>query len=85
MPVDRSLLPELPGKPEWYVENAPQAVEKSFVEIDERLSTPAGWASLPAQPEPGASPLETPQQLPTVGTQASHGRGLSKMKSLLRK
>jgi hypothetical protein len=27
MPVDRSLLPPLPGKPAWYVENAPAAVD----------------------------------------------------------
>jgi hypothetical protein len=27
MSVDRSLLPPLPGKPDWYVDNAPAAVE----------------------------------------------------------
>ncbi|HSV38303.1 MAG TPA: hypothetical protein VLI04_06035 [Nocardioidaceae bacterium] len=87
MSVDRSLLPELPGKPEWYLENAPKAVERSYTEIDARLSTPVGWTALPAQTEPGLkadSPLEVPQ-FPTVGTQPSHGRGFSKVKSLLKK
>jgi len=88
MPMDRSLLPELPGKPEWYVENAPQAVEKSYTEVDKLLSTPAGWASLPAQSESSLSsdsPLDAPQ-FATVGTQPAHGgRGFSKVKSLLRK
>ena len=83
MPVDRSQLPELPGKPDWYLENAPQAVEKSYVEVDERLSTPVGWATLPAQSE--ATPSFDDPQGPTVGSQPGHGRGLSKVKSLLKK
>ena len=36
MPVDRSLLPALPGKPDWYVEGgAPLAVEGELLEAAE--------------------------------------------------
>ena len=81
MPMDRSMLPELPGKPDWYIENAPKAVER----IPTLDDTPVRAANMPAQSEPGltpsGSPLEAPQ-FPTVGTQSEGERKVGKVKAL---
>ena len=82
MPVDRSLLPELPGKPEWYIENAPKAVERPRLEdgVVAKPPTDPAIVGLPAQSEPGTS-VEA-SQVPTVGTQPSPGKGRGKVKAL---
>ena len=49
MPVDRSQLPALPGKPDWYLDNAPRAVDEVHVVAIER-DIPA--ARDPAQERP---------------------------------
>ena len=81
MPVDRSLLPELPGKPDWYLENAPQAVDRTPRD-GELLLPPPPPPGLPVQAAatltPDASPLEAPQ-FPTVGSQAAPGKSKGKV------
>ncbi len=89
MPVDRSLLPPLPGKPDWYVENAPRAGERPLVDRRPAREPRVLWempdllapAPLP-EPAwlPGTSPLAAPA-FPTVAAQ-SHGRGLKRVKAL---
>jgi hypothetical protein len=86
MPVDRSLLPPLPGKPDWYVENAPLAIDTA----EPRVHAPVRVNAQQRTPEPAPSllPATSPlaaQAFPTVGTQPSHERRLRKVKALLRK
>jgi hypothetical protein len=85
MSVERSLLPPLPGKPEWYVENAPMAIDTTDSR-DPRVTTP-GNPVVPAQALEGMPtllPAESPlaaRAFPTAG-QASHGGGLGRVKAL---
>jgi hypothetical protein len=89
MPVDRSLLPPLPGKPDWYLENAPQALDP-IKDPSPLLDVPHGSAVLhpvagPVHSEPGllptVSPLAAPV-FPTVSTEPDHGRGLKRVRAL---
>lgn len=90
MPVDRSTLPPLPGKPDWYVENAPQAIDLGPNERSEDARRPWGVSaasiSLPATPAPvdpfreslgvGEPPQYTAApQFPTAPTEPEHHHG----------
>ena len=82
MPVDRNLLPELPGKPDWYVENAPQAVDRTPADGELLVPPAPPLPDMPVQVDatftPDASPLEAPQ-FSVVGSQASHGKSRGKV------
>ena len=89
MPVDRSLLPPLPGKPDWYVENAPRAVDPYQ---DPGYRGPVQPASVRPQPvptlvrpEPTLLPTASALAAPlfqTVATEPEHGKGLKRMRAL---
>jgi len=91
MSVDRNLLPPLPGKPAWYLEDAPQAVDPlTLVEYDANglpivpVLEPS-WSDLPTQNEsrllPTSSAFEPPA-FPTVAPQPPAGRGMGRVRAL---
>lgn len=53
MPVDRSTLPPLPGKPDWYLENAPAAIDQRSEERSE--DAPRAFLSVARPAAPGMS------------------------------
>src|SRR5689334_22195555 len=95
MPVDRSTLPPLPGKPDWYVENAPQAIDLGPEERSEDARRPRSVlppsTMKPVEPEAFRASLgvgDDPQytaapQLPTAPSQPEHhhGRKFGKVKA----
>lgn len=95
MSVDRSLLPPLPGKPDWYVENAPTAAHDGPTSPRPAplvLSGQQGEPPLASRLLPESSPLAAPA-FATAATAAAtatsadahQGRALRKFKALLHK
>jgi len=96
MPVDRSTLPPLPGKPDWYLEHAPQAIDLGPEERSEDAPRPFAVrlpsVSLPVEPDAFRASLGVGQapeytaapQFPTAPVEPAHphGRKLGKVKAL---
>jgi hypothetical protein len=88
MPVDRSQLPPLPGKPDWYVENAPRALDPLLHQPREAAPDPFHYAppaAVPLQSEPTLLPTASAlaaNPFPTVGSQPENGKGLKRVRSL---
>ncbi|HET7691070.1 MAG TPA: hypothetical protein VFK41_11845 [Nocardioidaceae bacterium] len=96
MPVDRSTLPPLPGKPDWYVENAPQAIDLKAEERSEdarrpfSIPSPAMGGPLDAEAFRASLGVTDPPsytaapQFPTAPTEPAehHGRRFGKVKAL---
>jgi hypothetical protein len=79
MPVDRSLLPPLPGKPDWYVENAPHAVEGEPVVVPE-LPKPVAAPRFHSEPQPAALvPVAQSGPVMVVDTGHEQRRGLGRV------
>jgi hypothetical protein len=73
MPVERSLLPPLPGKPDWYIEGgAPMAVEGEPLLRAQAVVPvmPPVTVEPTIQPEPVAALTE----VVTIMAEPSHGR-----------
>ena len=80
MPVDRSLLPPLPGKPEWYVEGgAPRAVEGELLEAAPVAPFLTVGPS-PVVPEPSVRP-EPVVEVVTIHAEP-HGRRRGRVRAL---
>ena len=72
MPVDRSLLPPLPGKPDWYVEDAPEAVQPVVHQLwefpEQDLEIRPAALTHPARPDVTSG---WARSSPSIGAQAT--------------
>jgi hypothetical protein len=83
MPVDRSLLPPLPGKPDWYIEGgAPVAVEGELLTALE-TATPVVPVAPVARAEHEVLPEPMPELTEVITIMAEpHGRRRGRVRAL---